>query len=282
MSEELNQTVAAADEDRQQLESVFELQQEPGLELKLANFDGPLDLLLTLVKENKIEIKDIFVSQVTEQFLQYMDQVAELDIEQASEYMAMSATLLEIKSRALLPILPELEKDEESPEEVLIRQLEEYKLFKEIVTELKEQENVDRFYREPDKSVGKEVSVIKDTLSVDGFLKAFNKFLLKLQARTTVESVSRTMVKESFSVPQKIRYIQEVLKTESRFNFLELFDENATRNEFVTTFIAVLELLKLQIITVKQDALFEDVIIEKKAGADEIQAVVEDDYETVE
>lgn len=281
MSEELNQTVAAADEG-QQLESVFELQQEPGLELKLANFDGPLDLLLTLVKENKIEIKDIFVSQVTEQFLQYMDQVAELDIEQASEYMAMSATLLEIKSRALLPILPELEKDEESPEEVLIRQLEEYKLFKEIVTELKEQENVDRFYREPDKSVGKEVSVIKDTLSVDGFLKAFNKFLLKLQARTTVESVSRTMVKESFSVPQKIRYIQEVLKTENRFNFLELFDENATRNEFVTTFIAVLELLKLQIITVKQDALFEDVIIEKKAGADEIQAVVEDDYETVE
>lgn len=281
MSEELNQAVDIA-ADGQQVEPMFEFQQESGLELKLANFDGPLDLLLTLVKENKIEIKDIFVSQVTEQFLQYMDQVAELDIEQASEYMAMSATLLEIKSRALLPILPELEKDEESPEEVLIRQLEEYKLFKEIVTELKEQENVDRFYREPDKSVGKEVSVIKDTLSVDGFLKAFNKFLLKLQARTTVENVSRTMVKESFSVPQKIRYIQEVLKTENRFNFLELFDENATRNEFVTTFIAVLELLKLQIITVKQDALFEDVIIEKKAGADNIQAVVEDDYETVE
>ncbi len=281
MSEEFNQAVDIA-ADGQQVEPMFEFQQESGLELKLANFDGPLDLLLTLVKENKIEIKDIFVSQVTEQFLQYMDQVAELDIEQASEYMAMSATLLEIKSRALLPILPELEKDEESPEEVLIRQLEEYKLFKEIVTELKEQENVDRFYREPDKSVGKEVSVIKDTLSVDGFLKAFNKFLLKLQARTTVENVSRTMVKESFSVPQKIRYIQEVLKTENRFNFLELFDENATRNEFVTTFIAVLELLKLQIITVKQDALFEDVIIEKKAGADNIQAVVEDDYETVE
>ena len=69
------------------------------LELKLTNFAGPLDLLLSLVKENKIEIKDIFVSQVTDQFLQYMDQVAELDVDQASEYMAMAATLLEIKSR---------------------------------------------------------------------------------------------------------------------------------------------------------------------------------------
>ena len=107
--------------------------------------------MLALVKENKIEIKDIFVSQVTEQFLQYMSQLSELDFDKASEYMAMSATLLEIKSRALLPVLEGLEEDEESPEKVLIRQLEEYKLFKEIVTELKEQENVDRFYREPDK-----------------------------------------------------------------------------------------------------------------------------------
>lgn len=282
---ETEQTVGAeevAATDVQPEQSFEFAPEQQGLELKLSNFDGPLDLLLSLVKENKIEIKDIFVSQVTEQFLQYMDQVAELDVEQASEYMAMSATLLEIKSRALLPILPELDKDEEAPEDVLIRQLEEYKLFKEIVTELKEQENVDRFYREPDKSVGKEVSVIKDTLSADGFLKAFNKFLLKLQARTSVQDVSRTMVKESYSVPQKIRYIREVLKTESRFNFLELFDENATRNEFVTTFFAVLELSKLQIITVTQDELFGDVIIEKKPGSDDIETVVEEDYETIE
>ena len=134
-------------------------EQKSELELKLSNFNGPLDLLLALVKENKIEIKDIFVSQVTEQFLQYMDQIADLDVDKASEYMAMSATLLEIKSRALLPIIIETDNGDESPEKMLIRQLEEYKLFKEIVTELKEQENVDRFYREPDKNVGKEVTV---------------------------------------------------------------------------------------------------------------------------
>ena len=128
MDEELQQQ-ETQQQSGEQVEQMLVLEDEKNvLELKLSNFDGPLDLLLSLVKENKIEIKDIFVSQVTEQFLAYMDQVSELDVELASEYMAMSATLLEIKSRALLPILKELEPEEETPEEVLIRQLEEYKL----------------------------------------------------------------------------------------------------------------------------------------------------------
>ena len=93
------------DEQQQyQQEYIFD-EHKDALKLDITNFSGPLDLLLALVKENKIEIKDIFVSQVTEQFLQYMDQVSKLDVDQASEYMAMSATLLEIKSRALLPVI---------------------------------------------------------------------------------------------------------------------------------------------------------------------------------
>lgn len=280
MDEELQQQ-ETQQQSGEQVEQMLVLEEEKNvLELKLSNFDGPLDLLLNLVKENKIEIKDIFVSQVTEQFLAYMDQVSELDVELASEYMAMSATLLEIKSRALLPILKELEPEEETPEEVLIRQLEEYKLFKEIVTELKEQENVDRFYREPDKNVGREVSVIKENLSVEGFIAAFNKFLAKLQVKTMQSTtVERTMTRESFSVPQKINYIREVLRTENEFRFMELFDENVTRNEFVTTFFAVLELLKLQVIRLRQDGLFEDIIIIKREGSDNIHIDVEAEYE---
>lgn len=280
MDEELQQQ-ETQQQSGEQVEQMLVLEEEKNvLELKLSNFDGPLDLLLNLVKENKIEIKDIFVSQVTEQFLAYMDQVSELDVELASEYMAMSATLLEIKSRALLPILKELEPEEETPEEVLIRQLEEYKLFKEIVTELKEQENVDRFYREPDKNVGREVSVIKENLSVEGFIAAFNKFLAKLQVKTMQSTtVERTMTRESFSVPQKINYIREVLRTENEFRFMELFDENVTRNEFVTTFFAVLELLKLQVIRLRQDGLFEDIIIIKREGSDDIHIDVEAEYE---
>ncbi|MCH5153416.1 MAG: segregation/condensation protein A [Clostridiales bacterium] len=252
------------------------------LELKLTNFAGPLDLLLSLVKENKIEIKDIFVSQVTDQFLHYMDQVAELDVDQASEYMAMAATLLEIKSRALLPIVIDETSDEESPEKMLIRQLEEYKLFKEIVTELKGHENVDRFYREPDKNVGKEVSVIKENLSIEGFVQAFGKFLMRMQVKNAAENVSRAIVRESFSVPQKIAYIREILKTEDKFMLSQLFEPTATKNEIVTTFLAMLELLKLQIITATQVNLFEDIVIQKRPDSDEIEVVVEDDYESFE
>lgn len=279
MSEEI--TEVQGEQSEQQY--AFEEEQNV-LELKLSNFDGPLDLLLSLVKENKIEIKDIFVSQVTEQFLEYMNQVSELDVELASEYMAMAATLLEIKSRALLPpVVKDDEPEEETPEAVLIRQLEEYKLFKEIVTELKEQENVDRFYRDPDKNVGKEVSVIKENLSLDGFIAAFNKFLAKLQVKSQQSTtVSRTMARESFSVPQKINFIREVLKTVNEFKFAELFELGASRNEYVTTFIAVLELTKLQIITIRQSDIFEDIVIVKREGSDDIHVDVEGEYEQVE
>ncbi len=279
MSEEI--TEVQGEQSEQQY--AFEEEQNV-LELKLSNFDGPLDLLLSLVKENKIEIKDIFVSQVTEQFLEYMNQVSELDVELASEYMAMAATLLEIKSRALLPpVVKDDEPEEETPEAVLIRQLEEYKLFKEIVTELKEQENVDRFYRDPDKNVGKEVSVIKENLSLDGFIAAFNKFLAKLQVKSQQSTtVSRTMARESFSVPQKINFIREVLKTVNEFKFAELFEPGASRNEYVTTFIAVLELTKLQIITIRQSDIFEDIVIVKREGSDDIHVDVEGEYEQVE
>lgn len=279
MSEEI--TEVQGEQSEQQY--AFEEEQNV-LELKLSNFDGPLDLLLSLVKENKIEIKDIFVSQVTEQFLEYMNQVSELDVELASEYMAMAATLLEIKSRALLPpVVKDDEPEEETPEAVLIRQLEEYKLFKEIVTELKEQENVDRFYRDPDKNVGKEVSVIKENLSLDGFIAAFNKFLTKLQVKSQQSTtVSRTMARESFSVPQKINFIREVLKTVNEFKFAELFEPGASRNEYVTTFIAVLELTKLQIITIRQSDIFEDIVIVKREGSDDIHVDVEGEYEQVE
>lgn len=279
MSEEITEVQGGQSEQQYAFE-----EEQNVLELKLSNFDGPLDLLLSLVKENKIEIKDIFVSQVTEQFLEYMNQVSELDVELASEYMAMAATLLEIKSRALLPpVVKDDEPEEETPEAVLIRQLEEYKLFKEIVTELKEQENVDRFYRDPDKNVGKEVSVIKENLSLDGFIAAFNKFLAKLQVKSQQSTtVSRTMARESFSVPQKINFIREVLKTVNEFKFTELFEPGASRNEYVTTFIAVLELTKLQIITIRQSDIFEDIVIVKREGSDDIHVDVEGEYEQVE
>lgn len=261
---------------------IFDGEEKNKLELKLSNFDGPLDLLLELVKQNKIEIKDIFISQVTEQFLQYIDQISDLDVDQAGEYMAMAATLLEIKAKQCIPVLATELDDDDSPEKVLIRQLEEYKVFKEVVTDLKECENVNRFYREPDKSVGKSVTVIKDNLSVEGFMEAFSKFLMKMQLKNQVENVSRTMQRETFSVAQKVRLLLEILKEEDSFLFSRLFDEKVSLNEYITTFLAVLELLKQQVIDVKQKDLFEDILIEKRPDSENIEVVVEDEYESVE
>jgi len=157
---------------------------------KLDNFEGPLDLLLYLIKEAKIEIRDIFVSQVTEQFLQYMEGVAELDIDKAGEYLKMAATLLEIKSKALLPVEEEID-IEDNPEEMLYRRLEEYKLLKEASEDLKKVENVDRFYKEPDKSVG-EVKIVYSDFNLDGLISAFSKLCESSFARDVFSPLSST------------------------------------------------------------------------------------------
>ena len=250
-------------QENQQVYIFDEYPTEQKWELQLSNFNGPLDVLLALVKQNEIEIKDIFLSQVTEQFLSYMSQLSQLDVDNGSEYMTMAATLLEIKSRALLPVLPNEDPDD-SPEKLLIRQLEEYKMFKEVCGELKTHETVTRFYRAPDDSVGDTVEVLKENLSLDNFMEAFNKFLLRVQVRTTTENVSRSIVKETFSIADKMRFINTYLTEHERVTFGELFDISASKIEIVTTFSAMLELLKLQAISVEQQELFEDIVITKK------------------
>ena len=168
---------------------------------KLKNFEGPLDLLLHLIKEAQIEIKDIFVSEVTDQFLKYMDGLSVLDVDKTSEYLNMAATLLEIKSKAILPKIDETF-DEEDPEQTLIRQLEEYKLFKEASAKLKEQENVDRFYKEPDDDVG-EVKVIYNKFNLQGLISAFSKLLMRVDDKRRQENTLKEIPKEVFTVKDK-------------------------------------------------------------------------------
>ena len=138
---------------------------------KLDNFEGPLDLLLHLIKEAKIEIREIFVSQVTEQFLAYINGIENLDVNRASDYLNMAATLLEIKSKSILPREEELD-DLVDEQEMLIQKLEEYKLFKEASEKLKDQQNVSRFYKEPDKSAG-DVKIVYKDFNLDGLIEAF-------------------------------------------------------------------------------------------------------------
>ena len=227
---------------------------------KLDNFEGPLDLLLHLIKEAKIEIKDIFVSQVTEQFLAYMSQADQLDVDKASEYLSMAATLIEIKSKSILPKIEEYLDDLEDPGEVLKRQLEEYKLFKEASAKLKETENVLRFYKEPDKSVG-DVKVVYNDFNLDGLIAAFSKLLMRVDDKKRQENVLKEIPKEVFTVKEKVEHIRNVLLERKEASFFEMFSSYYTKTELITTFQAMLELLKLQYVTVVQNDVFDDITI---------------------
>ena len=227
---------------------------------KLDIFEGPLDLLLHLIKEAKIEIKDVFVSQVTEQFLKYMEGLSILDVDKASEYLSMAATLLEIKSKSILPRDEELEGEMYDEENLLIQKLEEYKLFKEASEKLKEQQNVLRFYKEPDKSVG-DVKVVYTDFNLDGLINAFSKLLMRVDNKTRQENILKEIPKEVFTVKDKVDIIRNILLDKKQVSFFETFDGIYSKNELITTFQAMLELLKLQYITVEQNGVFDDITI---------------------
>ncbi len=226
---------------------------------KLDIFEGPLDLLLHLIKEAKIEIKDVFVSQVTEQFLSYMNGLSILDVDKASEYLNMAATLLEIKSKSILPREEDLDGliDEQ---ELLIQKLEEYKLFKEASEKLKDQQNVDRFYKEPDKSVG-DVKIVYSDFNLDGLIEAFSKLMMRVDHKKRQENVLKEIPKEVWTVKDKVDTIRNILLEKTSVSFFETFDGVYSRNELITTFQAMLELLKLQYITVEQNGIFDDITL---------------------
>ena len=227
---------------------------------KLDNFDGPLDLLLYLIKEAKIEIKDIFVSQVTEQFLAYMNGLSVLDVDKASEYLNMASTLLEIKSKSILPKEEILDEDYVDEGLLLQQKLEEYKLLKEASEKLKEQENVLRFYKETDKSVG-DVKVVYTDFNLDGLINAFSKLLMRVDDKKRQENVLKEIPKEVFTVKDKVQTLRSILLDRRTVSFFETFSDNCTKNELITTFQALLELLKLQYVTVEQNDVFDDITI---------------------
>lgn len=244
--------------DKKSLE-ILEETEEDDYKFKLNEFEGPLDLLVHLIKITKIDVRDIFISDITEQYLQMMKHIEDVDVEKASEFIAMSATLLEIKSKTLLPKDP-VETDEEDPEERLIRQIEEYKLFKEQSEKLVKLENVDKFYKKPDDSVGEFKYELPDKLSVDSLVKAFVEMMQKMTIKAEVVQ-EKKIVKDKFTVAQKISQIKDLLITKKEFKFSDIFESSYSKSEVINTFLALLELLKRQYITVKQTELFDDIDI---------------------
>jgi len=257
--------------DKKSLE-ILEETEENDYKFKLNQFEGPLDLLLHLIKITKIDICDIFLSDITEQYLKIMENIDEVDIEKASEFINMSATLLEIKSKQLLPREP-LEVDEEDPGERLIRQIEEYQLFKEQSEKLSKIEDVNKLYKAPDDSVGEFKYELPDKLSVDAMIKAFTELMQKMTIKAEVVQ-EKKIVKDRFTVAQKITHIKDLLLTKDRFRFTDMFEGDYSRSEVINTFLALLELLKRQYITVSQNGLFDEIDIVRN---DDINARLTED-----
>ena len=264
------------------VDSVKNFETEVDYTTVLDNFEGPLDLLLYLIKEEEIEIKNIFVSQVTEQFLSYMKGLPFLDMEKASEYLNIAATIIEIKARSLIPPPDDGFEDDWGPDDDLegdfIRTLEEYKMIKEEAEKLKERETIGYFFKSPDKELTATQVRYKD-FTLDGLLKAFTKMLLRQENSKRESAPPREIPKDIYTVRDKIKHIRQIVTESEVTPFEDLFGEDATKPEIVTTFQALLELLKHQFVLVEQEELFSSIIIKKNPNRREDEDIGEiDEY----
>ncbi len=231
--------------------------------VKLDIFAGPLDLLLFLIKKDKIDIYDIPIVEVTEQYLGYMGIIELLDLEVAGEYLVMAATLIHIKSKLLLPPdEEELEEEEQlDPREELVRRLLEYKKYKDAASGLREmyEDNRDKFLR---KGSGEKSTIVGEDgseyceASLFDLITAFRKVL-----KTVPRDIFHKVIKDRYTVSDKIHEIYHILSRQTRVQFLKLFAQSKDKDEAITVFLAILELLKMREILVVQDYLFGEIEI---------------------
>jgi len=229
------------------------------IKYKLNSFEGPLDLLLHLIKEKKMDIMEVKLADITDQYIHYIQTLKEMNMELATEFLIVASTLIEIKSRSLIPIEEAEIEDEEDPELKLKLQLQEYQLFKEASEGLKEIENVERFYKSPDKSVG-DPRIVFNQFNLDKMLDAFARILMKAQDREAPPP-PKQIKKDRWTVAEKIAFIKTSLVENKEINFFNLFDDSYSKLEIINVFLAILELLKFQYAEVIQTAKYEDITI---------------------
>lgn len=234
-------------------------------EVKIDAFEGPLDLLLHLIKESKVDIWDIKIVEITDQYLNYIKSMERLNLNIASDYLVMASELMEMKSKLLLPRTKlDEEEEEEDPREKLIQKLIEYQKYKDMTKNFKElEENRHKFYTKPPESL-KEYApegVISNTdLSLDDLMKAFQKFLDRKEHE---KPLATTVTKREITVEERSKDIKRILKEKKKVNFFELFDV-LTKEYIVVTFLTVLEMARRQELTIYQENNFDNIICEVK------------------
>lgn len=239
-------------------------------QVSLKQFDGPLDLLLTLIGKARIDIQDIFVSEITEQYLEYMEGVDELDMDSASEFLQMAATLVEIKSRAMLPKPPKVEDEEGlSPEEALIRQLTEYKRFKEASAQMQrlETEAKDILTKLPEEFPLPPPEVELTGLTLDKLTRAFARVLQRLEEKNSGSEEKRQIRRDTYTVAQCMTRISRMVK-KGRTAFSALFADAWTKDEVITMFMAMLEMVKHSKLHITQTDTYGEIYLEGAASAE--------------
>lgn len=230
--------------------------------VKLEVFEGPLDLLLYLIKRDEIDIYDISLERITSQYLEYLQAFKELNIELAGEFIVMAANLIYLKSRSLLPRdqqPPEEDAGEDDPRWELVRQLIEYKKFKEAAAELNlralEQERI--FVREAPSTSAIQEPLRLGEVGIFQLIGAFQTVLKRIEARQDVQEI----FSERFTVSEKIDSILQRIAKGNRLRFSDLFGAAASRVEVVVTFLALLELIRLKQVRAIQKNVFEEIEI---------------------
>lgn len=233
--------------------------------IRIEHFEGPLDLLLHLIGRARIDIEDIFVSEVTGQYLEYVSSMDSLSMDSASEFIEMAATLLYIKSRMILPS-EDTETEEEDPEQELIARLKIYKAYKEASEGLKELEDNagHTYYKLPEEIGFPEEKFELEQITLDSLSSAYLEVLSR-QPDAQYEHIEEVEIrKDAFTIRERSRYILRILNQSGMATFGSLFSEARSRMEVAVTFIALLNMLHKNLVSIKQDNCFEEIYISKK------------------
>ncbi|MCD8038581.1 MAG: segregation/condensation protein A [Lachnospiraceae bacterium] len=247
------------------------------LSVKLDVFEGPLDLLLYLIEKNKIDIYDIPIVVITEQYLEYIRNMQRQDMNVMSEFLVMAATLLDIKCRMLLPKEVNEEGEEEDPRAELVQKLLEYKMYKYMAYELRDRQ-VDAaktWYKKP--MLPKEVADYKPPIDYDALvgnvdLAKLNEIFKAVMHRREdridpIRSQFGRIEKDAINLEEKQSYIEEYVKNHRQFSFRRLLERQGSKMEVIVTFMAVLEMMKQGVISIQQQEAFGDIIITSSLAA---------------
>lgn len=244
------------------------------LNIKIENFEGPFDLLLHLIKKNKMDIYDIKINDITNQYLEYIKTMKEMDLEITSEFIVLSATLIEIKSKMLLPKYKDneiaVDEEEKDPRKELVNKLIQYRKFKEAA----------RFFKAREKGIGrmfsKKPEIIEEKKKIvqpENFLKGitmlhlfeiYNELINYYKNKLNTNNIiSREIPLDKFKIEDKMGYIRQTIEYNKKITFSNVIKKCSSKMEIVVTFLALLELIKLKFVIAIQESNFKDIYVER-------------------